>query len=228
MKSPVVIATEVAEELLARLAWMTIKPEVVLTVGCEEDVDAQLQQLYSEAKIVASSLPPNDDPLPDQSVDVIFANMVLPWQADNKKVFQTWRRLLRPNGLLIFSTLGLDTLKECQTLFGKEMLPHLVDMHDMGDGLLTVGFSDPVLDVDYYTTVYRNKEKLIHELYTSGMLQVEPSAAQVEQLIATEDNTYELTYEVIYAHAFAPLQKERNVVTDGVVKVPLSQLRRSL
>lgn len=214
------IAGEVAEELFARLAWMTIKPEVVLSVGCGDEVSLKLQQHYPEAKIIRELLP-------DQSADVIFANMALPWQADNKKVFQSWRRMLRPNGLLIFSTLGLDTLKECQAIFS-DALPSFVDMHDVGDDLLAAGFSDPVLDVDYYTTVYRSREKLIAELRASGMLGSEPDAVQVDQLIATDDQTYELTYEVVFAHAFAPLQSDRSVTEDGVVKVPLSQLRRSL
>ena len=216
------IAGEVAEELFARLAWMTIKPTTVLSVGNGDEVSLRLQQCFPEAEILSQRLPSAES-----SVDVIFANMALPWQADNKKIFQSWRRMLRPNGLLIFSTLGLDTLKECQAIFG-DALPSFVDMHDVGDDLLEAGFSDPVLDVDYFTTVYRSKEKLIAELCASGMLGSEPDAVQIDQLIATDDQAYELTYEIVFAHAFAPLQSDRSVTEDGVVKVPLSQLRRSL
>lgn len=221
------ISRETADELMERLEWMTVKPLVILDMGnAGKEERLRLQQRYPDAKVIAFD-PANHtlQSVADQSADLIFANMVLPWQADNKKIFQEWRRILRPNGLLIFSTLGLDTLKECQAIFSVEALPRLIDMHDVGDDLLAAGFSDPVLDVTYYTTIYQNKEKLLAELQISSMLMITPAADCLDQLVPGEEGAYQLTYEVIYAHAFAPLQ-DRSTSTDGVVKVPLSQLKR--
>ena len=246
-KNTAVIAREAANELFERLDWMTVKPTVVLDLGCGTGDDSvRLQQRYPDAKVLAVdnaySMVEHAQlgfpccvcalaealPLPNQSVDLIFASMLLPWHVDHKRIFKEWKRVLRPNGLLIFNALGLDTLKECSALFEVEATPQLNDMHDVGDGLLAAGFSDPVLDVNYFTTVYRSQEKLIAELVGSGMLAQASASSLLNQLIPEEDGTYPLTYEVINAHAFAPEKSERQVLSDGEVKVPLSQLRRSL
>lgn len=227
-KNAEVIARETADELMSRLTWMTVKPAVIWVISGDEEKDsARLKQFYPEADIITSNRDPLKDEMLKGNIDIIFANMFLPWQVDNRKALTIWRQMLCPNGLLIFSTLGLDTLKECQSVSGMQLLPKLVDMHDVGDELLAVGFVDPVLEVDYYTTVYRDKSKMLSELSDSGMVKVETDAINLDQLLPVEDGAYQVTYEVIYAHAFSPLQGKGQVAGDGVVKVPLSQLKRA-
>ena len=172
-----VIAREALEEMLMRLQWMALKPRLIVDVGGGAGEGMlRLQAHYPEATVVvldhamsmlqhakttrAHCICAEGEVLPfaDQSVDFIFANLLLPWHADHKKLFSEWRRVLRPDGLLMFSTLGLDTLREYQSLVSERMVPQLMDMHDVGDKLLAAGFADPVLDVNYYTTCYRSKE----------------------------------------------------------------------
>jgi malonyl-CoA O-methyltransferase len=231
-----VIAKEALEELLSRLNWMAIKPSVILDIGCGMAEGAgRLREHYPDATVIALDcsfamlekaqyshrICANGEtlPLPDQSVNFIFANMLLPWHRDHQALLREWRRVLRPDGLLLFSALGVDTLRELQSLVDPHHMPVLQDMHDVGDGLLAAGFSDPVLDVNYYTTTYRSKDKLAFELHASGMLAVELTEAEKEKIQS------DVTYEVIYAHAFAP-QPTENV--PGEFSVPLSQLRQEI
>src|SRR5690606_41950961 len=51
-------------------------------------------------------------PLADGSVDVLFCNLCLQWVEDLSAAFAGFRRVLRPDGLLLVSTFGPDPLQE--------------------------------------------------------------------------------------------------------------------
>lgn len=212
-----VIAIEAGREAIARLDWMTIEPAVIVATCGPDEIRQCLQQRYPNARLHTADEMAS---LPEGSVDMVFANLAeLDWQA--------WRRVLRPEGLLMFTALGLDTLRQLRGIINAENGPLLLDMHDCGDMLIKAGFADPVLDVDYYTLSYEEPEKLWYELLASRMLRAEPAAELKERLQPGSDGCYELTYEVIHAHAFAP-QKSAGFKAgeDGVTRIPLSHLRR--
>jgi malonyl-CoA O-methyltransferase len=245
------LAREVGEEMLARLELMTIKPRVIVDAGCGTgEQSMRLHERYPQAEILAVDL--SDAmiayakhregrqssllsyhhldaaslPLPDQSADLVFANLLLPWHNEVKRLLQEWRRVLRPEGLLMLSALGPDTLRECPLV---SMLPQRVDMHEVGDALLQQGFADPVLDVNYYTMTYASKEKLSRELYESGMVAALPSVDDLAGLAVAEEGRWHLTYEVIFGHAFSPTQSEEvSPSPDGVVRIPLAHLRQRM
>jgi malonyl-CoA O-methyltransferase len=162
-------------------------------------------------------------PLTSQSVDLIFANLLFPWQANLAGQLKEFYRVLRPEGLLVFTLLGLDTARELQQHLPIEDLPPLIDMHDIGDQLLKKYFADPIVDVSYYTLNYRDKEKLISEQRAAGMVS---ESADLSKLKPNEQNIYELTYEVIHAHAWRPAVDKQTTLSDGTVKIPLSSLRK--
>ncbi len=241
-----VLAREAGEELFSRLDWMTIKPNVIVDMGCGTgEMSVQLQARYKEAKVLALDMSvlmaqqakqrcpfsvcadASRLPLPDRVVDLIFANFLLPWCPHLTLLLQEWRRVLRPDGLLMFTALGPDTLREGRGVWQSTGLPQFVDMHDMGDLLLQEKFAGPVLDINYYTLTYQNKERLTTELYASRMV-VEPlSQLQVDAMVPSEEGTWPITYEVIYAHAFVPADQEEVAASaDGTVRIPLSHLRR--
>lgn len=231
---------EVGMEILSRLEWITLQPEVIVDVGGGlGEMSRGLQTRYVNAKVVTLDLTESmlqqgkqDDkqlscvcadanalPFCDESVDMLFANLLLPWQTDIESILAEWLRVLRPNGLLMVTAFGPDTLIGWQN-----RLPRVLDMHDLGDLLLQQKFADPVLDVNYYTLTYREPSKMLHELQATGMLHVGdfvPAPAL--------DGKWEVTYEVIFAHAFKPpASDEVAASSDGVVRVPLAHLRRQL
>ncbi len=236
---------EVGKELMDRLEWMTLKPQMILDVSSEKShlTDA-LQQRYPEAKILKADeltlsnqsklaeLPLPDQSkfaalnLPDQSIDLVISNLFLPWQNNFTATLREWHRLLKPDGLLLFSALGPATLFEWQSILGSAYLPERIDMHDLGDLLLQEKFSDPVLDVDYCTLVYREKNKFFAELEECGMLTPDVSYPK-ENCLPDEHGKWHAVFEIVYAHAFMPAEKE-TMTEDGVTRVSVDELKKQL
>ncbi len=111
-------------------------------------------------------------PFSEQCIDVVFANLLLPWVDDPATVFAEIARVLRKGGVFAFATLGPDSLLEIRRawsdLDSNEHVNHFLDMHDLGDGLVNAGFADPVLDVDRLSISYESVEKLFADLTAVG------------------------------------------------------------
>lgn len=121
----------------------------------------------SYAQASASALP-----FANESVDVVFANMLLPWMDDPTAVLTEVARVLRKGGMFAFATLGPDSLQEIRRAWGSVDQGHHVnrfpDMHDLGDGLVNAGLKDPVLDVDRLTINYADTDKVFADLTAAG------------------------------------------------------------
>ncbi len=244
-----VLASNAAAELLSRLEWVTLKPKLIVDVGCGTcDSIERLQQLYPDATVVgvdiaysmlqyAQAQVPQSQcicadamllPFANGSVDLLFANLVLPWVGDLNTLFKEWKRVLRPEGLLVFTSLGPDTLADWRIDTPDSILPDFIDMHDLGDILVQAKFSDPVMDVDYLTLTYRDVSQLIEELEVTGMIiPEENNLLEYAKNKLFPDDVYHTTYEVIYGHAWGPPETADYTADDeGVVRIPLSHLRR--
>src|SRR6202008_1229512 len=53
-----------------------------------------------------------DLPLSPNSLDLVWSNLAMHWHPQPDRVFAEWRRVLRVNGLLMFSCFGPDTMQE--------------------------------------------------------------------------------------------------------------------
>lgn len=178
---------------------MTLQPKEIMVVGEKEE---NLKKFYPDAVIF--SMEKTIKP-----VDLIFANLFLPWCEELKTTLQHFKKFLKPDGLFLFSALGPDTLSEVQD---KQCIrPRLVDIHDLGDLLVQAHFSDPVLEVERLTFQYRSTENLQQEL-------------QDWQLIQGHSvfSSHEITFEIIYGHAFGNFASDEK----GVTKIPLSYLKK--
>jgi malonyl-CoA O-methyltransferase len=159
-------------------------------------------------------------PLAAQAVELVWSNLALHWHPQPDRVFAEWRRVLRVDGLLMFSCFGPDTFKELRAAFGgidaaAHALP-FVDMHDLGDMLLSTGFSTPVMDMEVITVTYASAEKLLADVRAWGgnplltrrcSLMGGRSWARVCQALEAmrrPDGLIPLTFELIYGHAFRP------------------------
>lgn len=107
-------------------------------------------------------------PFADQSVDVVFANLLLPWIDDPAELFAEVARVLRKDGLLMFATLGPDSLLELRRAWQvADDYAHVnpfLDMHDIGDAAVKAGLRDPVLDVDRMAVTYSHPDALFQDL----------------------------------------------------------------
>ncbi|MGD9521660.1 MAG: malonyl-ACP O-methyltransferase BioC [Tepidiphilus sp.] len=111
-------------------------------------------------------------PFADQSVDVIFSSLCLQWLDDLPAALSEFRRVLRPGGLLLFSTFGPDTLLELREAYESigevPPLSPFAAIQQVGDAMMAAGFKDPVLDRDRYTLTYPDLRALMQELRAIG------------------------------------------------------------
>ncbi len=112
-------------------------------------------------------------PLADQSVDLVFSNLCLQWVPDLPVALAEFRRVLRVDGLLLFSTFGPDTLVELREAYlqAGERQPPLspfAAIQQVGDALIAAGFRNPVLSREPFTLSYPDVMTLLRELRAIG------------------------------------------------------------
>lgn len=105
-------------------------------------------------------------PLRDSSVDLLWSNLAWHWFGDPVGAAGEFHRVMRPDGLLMFSSFGVDTLRELRRI-GAE-LPDFPDMHDIGDLLGSVGFAAPVMDTERLTVTWSDPDSLLRDLRGLG------------------------------------------------------------
>ncbi len=157
-------------------------------------------------------------PFADGSMDLVYANLLLPWIDDLPACFAEIARVLRKNGLFIFSTLGPDSFQELRLAWGEALSATRVrrfpDMHDVGDRLVRSGLRDPVLDVDVLTLQYHDADRLFADLRQSGAgnsLQLRERALagkarfrDFRERLANSamQQPLKMTLELVYGHAW--------------------------
>ncbi|WP_233828058.1 methyltransferase domain-containing protein [Paraburkholderia sp. ZP32-5] len=173
--------------------------------------------------------------------EFIWSNLALHWHSRPDLVFPEWQRVLKVNGLLMFSTLGPDTLKELRGAYAEIEAAHgvasrkhvidFVDMHDLGDMLVEAGFEIPVMDQETLTITYKSPESLLADVRRWGAYPFEREAAEgavarrlhKALLAALEarrraDGTIALTFEVIYGHAWKAVPRT-TAEGHGIVRI---------
>lgn len=210
------LARYMSDHMMTQLDLVALQPERILVLGSVAEYSAELlKKRYPNAQILMH---------PEASVDLIFANLYLPWVEDLNVVFRIWRELLQPEGLLMFSSLGPDTFSEMREALSEIVQIKVIDMHDLGDELVHARFADPVLDVEYQSVSYQELQTLISELTITNLISPPPAGFSLEK---NTSDTYTLTYEIIYGHAWGPSPNVDHVADEqGIVKIPLSHLRR--
>jgi malonyl-CoA O-methyltransferase len=261
-----VLHAEVRSNLLARLDLMKLAPRVALDAGAGTGhASLALIRRYPKALIIAldSSQPMLQAagrrqtwlrrfarvcadaahlPLAEGSVDLIISNLMLQW-CDLDAVFAEFRRVLAPHGLVSFTTLGPDTLRELRSAWraadSRTHVNQFIDMHDIGDALVRAGFASPVLDVERYTLTYPDLRRVAADLKDTGAHNATMgrargltgrrrfAAVQVAYEAYRQDGRLPATYEVVFGHAWTPAANTRHDSREGVA-VSLDEVRQQL
>lgn len=170
------------------------------------------------------------------AVQMLWANMALHMAADPQALMAQWHRALAVDGFVMFSCLGPDTLQELRGLYQSLGWPapshEFTDMHDWGDMLAAAGFAEPVMDMERITLTFETPQRLLEELRGLGRnLHLQRFAGlrgrqwrdQLHQALAGAP--LQLTFEVIYGHAFKP-QARLDMRPETVLS--LAQMRETL
>lgn len=161
-------------------------------------------------------------PLAARSTALVWSNLLLHWLDDPIPALAEAHRVLEVGGLLMFSTLGPDTLKELRTAFsdGYAHTQRFADMHDLGDMLVGCGFSDPVMDMEVITLTYDDLDALFAELRAAGSMcamKARRHGLTGRQAWANARAAYErlrrdgklpATFEIVYGHAWKAAPKQ--------------------
>jgi malonyl-CoA O-methyltransferase len=252
----------VRERLLERLDLVRLTPEVVLDVGCGTAHAAEaLKRRYPRARVLGLDLAESmlrqarrrhrfrrpalyacadlhRLPVPDRSVDLLYCNLALQWSDDLDAAFAEFRRVLRPHGLLTFTTFGPDTLKELRAAWAAAddhvHVHGFIDMHDVGDALVRAGLAEPVLDVEMYVLTYPDSRAAMRDLKALGAQNASAGLARgltgTGRLRAMEaayealrrDGVLPATYEVVYGQAWgaeprAPVDPREARIAPGAI-----------
>ncbi len=193
-----VLHDRVREQLLERLDVVDLDPTVVLDVGAGtgraipalkdrfrkaqlfaiDHSPAMLKRLprtrlgFRQRRVTTVCADAGALPFADGSADVVFSSLCLPWCPDPDAVIAEFRRVLKPRGLLLFSALGPDTLRELREAWAAvddgAHVHRFYDMHDIGDALVRAGLGEPVMDVERYTLTYPDPDAAMKELAALG------------------------------------------------------------
>lgn len=157
-------------------------------------------------------------PLADSTIGLVWSNLAIQWCNDLDMALQEFHRVLQPEGLLMFSTFGPDTLHELRkataTDSNRTSVNRFIDMHDIGDALVRAGFSAPVLDVERFTLTYDDVKSVMRDLKSIGAHNATDGRARGllgRGFLQKLETGYEqfrsngklpATFEVVYGHAW--------------------------
>jgi len=252
-----VLQREIESRLLERVEFQRREPDVILDLGCGTgSASRALAGHYSQAQVIALDWAPamlarvgsgsatstgvnrlcadmHALPLAARSTDLVFSNLALQWSYDLPAIFREFRRIMKPDAMLIFSCFGPDTLFELKQAWrAVDDLPHVndyPDMHDIGDELLAAGFREPVMDAERLTLEYPDVMSLMRELkgigahnVASGRLHGLTGKSHLQGMLKAYEqfrhgDRYPASYEVIYGTAFAPAEGQPVKTPEGDV-----------
>lgn len=262
-----ILQREICQRLLEKLEYINFKPKKILDVGAGTGYATYaLQKIFPEAEIIALDIAHpmlavakqrnglwsrlrkrvrfiNADteylPLIDNSVDLIFSNLTLQWVNQLDTALLEFSRVLKADGMLLFSTFGPDTLKELraswQAVDQRSHVNMFLDMHDIGDAMVRAHLAEPVMDAEHLTLTYRDVYKLMRDLKDIGAHNVtsrrlrglmgKNKFKQFQQAYEQfrNDDVLPATYEVVYGHAWSP-DSETHAVMPGVASIPFSEI----
>tara|TARA_B100001250_G_scaffold298520_1_gene260029 strand:+ start:18672 stop:19565 length:894 start_codon:yes stop_codon:yes gene_type:complete len=190
-----IVHSEIRDRLIDKLKFFNLDPKMILDLGSATGkCSLKLNKLFPTSKVISmdNSLEMNRVaskncfknsnvtilsgdaemiPLMNSSVDLVFSNLLLPW-CDTGIIFSEVSRILKNDGLFIFSSVGPDTLSELRKAWATvDSLVHVhgfLDMHDLGDMLIKANLLDPVLDINRLSITYNNLASLISDIRSCG------------------------------------------------------------
>jgi malonyl-CoA O-methyltransferase len=234
------LEAEIGARMLERLDYVKLAPRRVLDAGSGPLREAkQLGKRYPGAQVLAldfslgmlrasrgwldvfskrASICGDIAQLPVAAgaIDLVWSNMALHWAADPLAALREFHRVLAVEGLLMFSTLGPDTLAELRAAAGAARVHAFADMHDLGDMLVAAGFAEPVMDMERLTIEYADGDALLADLRASGQTCARADRARglagrgflaaLTGKLAAQRRAGKLpvSYEVVYGHAWKP------------------------
>lgn len=187
-------------------------------------------------------------PLKDESVDLIVSALHLHLVNDLPGTLIQLNRALRPDGLLLATLPGADTLSELRDVLMRAEIdvaggvsPRVspfADTRDLGGLLQRAGFALPVADVDRMTVRYDNLFGLLKDLRMMGATSVltdrprtplrRDVLLRAAELYAADysdpDGRIRATFSLITISGWKPHESQQKPLKPGSAKVSLAEV----
>lgn len=218
---------EVGDRLLERLDYVRLEPRRILDAGSGPGREARsLRRRYRAAELVrvdfsvamlrqgrswfdrsrAVCADLSRLPFAPGAFDLVWCNMAMHWAAEPVVWLAELSRVLAPQGLLLFSTLGPDTLRELRPLSGADRVHEFLDMHDLGDMLVASGLTTPVMEMEMLTVAYGEARTLLADLKATGQTNARDDRSRGLAPRALRELggrlRSEAKFEIVYGHAW--------------------------
>jgi malonyl-CoA O-methyltransferase len=261
------LQAHVRDELVGRLSELKVEPATVLDLGAGTGHSTRaLKRKFPRALVIAADIAPGmlvqarqqsrwlrrfervradaySLPFRHASVDLVFSSLMLQWCDDLDAVFAEIARVLKPGGLLLFSTFGPGTLAELREAWAagdaaSNHVNHFFDPQALGAALMHAGLAEPVLDVDRIVMKYDDAFALMRELKSIGAHNVTNGRARGltgRRRFEAMTRAYETlrvdgklpaTYEVIHASSWGAERRESHEFPGETVISPSSIKKR--
>jgi malonyl-CoA O-methyltransferase len=183
-----------------------------------------------------------------EPVDMLWSNMGLHMTDDPGGWMRRWHDALSPDGFLMFSCLGPDTLKSIRQAWqamGWGPAGHdFTDMHDWGDQLVHAGFAEPVMDMERITLTYNSLDAVIRDVSELGRnlhparfgalrgqrwyAAMRDTVDRATRKVQGEGaNAWYLECEIVYGHAFMGAPRRERPADTAVSLDEMRNLLRS-
>ena len=236
-----IVQKEIINRLMQRLSFFNLSQRKVIDIGSGVGLSTKkLIELHNKSDfyMLDSSLKSLEEniikkknvfkvcadytkiPYESNTFDFVFSSSALHWELDIHSSFKEIFRILKPGGLLLFSTYGPDTLIELRSAWAQvdsnKHVNDFYDMHDIGDLMLNLNFIDSVVDTEKIIIQYENIRQLQKDLKNIGskVLPGEDKSKNLSSIsgmksMYKEYDNFRLksgdlpaTYEVIYGSAW--------------------------
>ncbi|MCL7751834.1 malonyl-ACP O-methyltransferase BioC [Guyparkeria hydrothermalis] len=251
------VQREIGRRLDERFGWLKLDPTRILDLGSGTgQMVRAMRQRYPQADVVGLDLAENmlrclprrrwwsphraavaadmhALPFAGGSMDAVVSNFAVQWSDRPDAFFGEVARVCASGAPFAFTTLGPDSLQEIRRAWAEvDPSPHVhqfLDMHDLGDALVSAMLADPVMDRETLTVTYPTVDALLADLRGVGVgnAQAGRSAGMTGPRVwrrfrdalagQAVDGRIPLTYEIVYGLAWGTGVSPMAAPSHGVV-----------
>jgi NADH dehydrogenase [ubiquinone] 1 alpha subcomplex assembly factor 5 len=256
------LLARVADDLVERLGAINRAFPIVLNLGAhhgllgrrlrglpgiEVVIDAErAARLLAQCETPRVGADEEALPFRDQCLDLVVSGLSLHFVNDLPGTLVQIRRALKPDGLLLASLLGGETLAELRTAFllaeeeieggASPRVAPFADVRDLGALLQRAQFALPVVDADAVQVTYRDPLALMHDLRAMGATNVLRARRRTllrretllramelyQERFGLADGRIPATFEIITLTAWAPHAGQQQPLRPGSAKTRLA------
>lgn len=248
-----IMQSMIAEELIERLNYIKINPKRILDLGSatgkntillekifpkaeiyELDIAldmlrismnkrSDIKKLFSPKKRYFINADMDQLPFQNNTFDLIISSSTIQWSENINLLLKNINKLLKIDGLFLFSSFLKNTLIELQNFKEHTLTQNFLTIQEYAEILNNNNFYDPVLIRDEYRNEYDDALSALRDLKKIGVTKSDEThkslrgknylSALIDHLNHfKKDKKNILSYEVILGHAWKIRNKEENII----------------